>query len=94
MFSISFFGAFHHFVIVNVTAILCVKVCDADFELAQTVHTMKIKATVVSICLFIYLFMICLHIYLFMVYSISNDAATNSKPIVLSGKTNNEFQGA
>ena len=31
--------------IVNVIAILCIKVCDADFELAQTVHAMNIKAT-------------------------------------------------
>jgi len=37
----------------NVIAILCTKVCDADFELAQTVHMMKIKATVVFIYLFI-----------------------------------------
>jgi len=39
-------------VIINVIAILCIEVCDADFELAQTVHTMKIKATVVFIYLF------------------------------------------
>ena len=55
--------------IFNVITSLCIKVCGPEFELAQAVHAVKIKAMVVFIYLFIYLFMVYLRIYFcFMVY--------------------------
>lgn len=77
----------------DVIEILCIRVCDADFELAQTVHVMKIKATVVFIYVFVYLFMICLHIYLWFI-AYRRTPASNSEPIVSNGRMNNEFHRA
>jgi hypothetical protein len=65
-------------VIFNGITILCIKVYDAVFKLAQTVHTLKIKAAVAFICLFICVSLYDMFAYLFPVYGLFNDVANNS----------------